>query len=84
MKLRITCTNPFGPKFTCIDDNEYDGAPDAGPQLIGLGETQEEARADFMDQWVTRESERDLKNAVEAGKVWDDMMRKLVFGGPRS
>ncbi len=75
--------NAFGPKVTCVDDGEYDGAEDAGPQLIGQGDTQEDARRDFMDKWLAREAERDLKSAAEAGKVWDSMIRKLVFGGPR-
>lgn len=30
--------------------NEFDGAPDAGPQLIGRGETEAEAIADLIEQ----------------------------------
>jgi hypothetical protein len=55
MKLQIT-SNPFGPKFTCIDSDEYDGAPDAGPQLVGQGDTEEEAKEDFYDQRLERQA----------------------------
>lgn len=78
MKLRITA-HEFGPQFSCIDDNEYDGAPDAGPQLVGQGDTEEAARKNFMEQWIERECARDLKNAVEFGKSWDAMLSAL-FG----
>lgn len=71
--------NAFGPKCSCVDSNEYDGAEDAGPQLVGQGDTEEEARADFMDQWLERECARDLKNAVSFAKSWDAMMGK-IFG----
>lgn len=78
MKLRYQ-HNAFGPKVHCIDENEYDGTADVGPQLIGEGDTQEEARRDFMDQWLERESTRDIKNAISAAQSWDSMMSKL-FG----
>lgn len=31
----------------CVDDN-YDGAPDAGPQIVGWGATEEEAITDYL------------------------------------
>lgn len=37
--------------WMCYDDNTYDGAPDAGPQAVGWGRTEEEATADFWEQW---------------------------------
>ena len=83
MKLRYQ-HNPFGPKVTCIDDDTYDGAPDAGPQLIGQGETEQEAKDDLLGQWIAKQVDNDLKAAAPALKSWDDMMRRLVFGGPRS
>lgn len=70
--------NAFGPKVHCIDENEYAGAPDAGPQLIGQGDTEENARADFMDRWIEREATRDMKNAVNFAKSWDSMIEKLL------
>jgi hypothetical protein len=78
MKLRVT-PNDFGPAFSCIDDNEYDGAPDAGPQLVGEGNTEEAAKQDFMDQWMERESDRDCKRAVQNMKVIDGFLDSL-FG----
>jgi len=70
--------NDFGPKVTCVDDNEYDGAEDAGTQLIGTGDTEEAAKKDFMDQWVARECDRDIHNAVEVGQSWDRLIAGLL------
>lgn len=78
MKLRIT-PNDFGPKFSCIDSDEYDDATDAGPQLVGHGDTEEEAKEDFFDQRLERESKRDCRRAVDNVKVVDAMLNKL-FG----
>jgi hypothetical protein len=36
---------------SAYDDNTYDGAPDAGHQIVGSGETEAEAVADFQEQW---------------------------------
>lgn len=69
--------NPFGPAVTCIDSSEYDGAPDAGAQLVGEGDTEEAARDDFMDQWMERESARDVKRAVDHVKVWDGVLEQI-------
>lgn len=64
----------------CVYDSDvYDGAPDAGPQMVGWGKTEDEAKADFREQWVLRESERDCNRAIENMKVFDDMFSK-VFG----
>jgi hypothetical protein len=35
--------------WTCID-SDYDGAPDAGPQLHGTGATEVEAIVDYLTQ----------------------------------
>lgn len=37
--------------WCCYDDNTYDGAPDADPQVVGWGKTEAEAIADFWEQW---------------------------------
>lgn len=34
----------------CAVTEDYDGAPDAGPQCIGHGRTEEEAIADLKEQ----------------------------------
>jgi hypothetical protein len=78
MKLHIT-PNEFGPKFTCIDD-DYDGAPDAGRQLIGEGSTEQEAKDDYTRQWMEREADRDCKRAVQNMKVFDGMLDSLFKG----
>ena len=78
MKLRIE-ELPMGFGFRCINDDEYDGAEDAGPQMVGEGNTADEARADFLDQWMERECERDCKAAVKRAEVWDSVFRQ-IFG----
>jgi hypothetical protein len=35
--------------WSCVDDN-YDGAPDAGPQCHGSGATEQEAINDYFEQ----------------------------------
>jgi hypothetical protein len=43
----------FAPKheqFYAIDDDTYDGAPDAGPQVVGVGPTAEAAIADAIEK----------------------------------
>jgi hypothetical protein len=78
MKLSIE-ELPLGFGFRCINYDEYDGAEDAGPQMIGEGKTAEEAKADFMDQWMERESERDMQGALKQMRVWDSFMEQ-IFG----
>lgn len=80
LKLRIE-ELPLGFGFRCINDNEYDGAEDAGPQMVGEGKTADEAKADFMDQWMERESERDCARAVKFAKVFDGFLDKLFGRG---
>jgi hypothetical protein len=69
--------NDFGPKCSCVDSDEYDGAPDAGPQLVGQGDTEAEALADFHEQRLEREAKRDCKRAIDTYKVWDEVLEKL-------
>lgn len=76
MKLR-TIHHPLG--FQVIDDNEFDGASDAGPQLVGEGSTPDAARRDFMDKWLEREVARDCQRGVGFAQSWDSMIGKL-FG----
>lgn len=47
--------------WAAYDDNTYDGAPDAGPQCVGYGPTEEAAIADFKEQWA--EKHGDAKTA---------------------
>lgn len=77
MKLRYQY-NAFGPKVHCINESEYDGAPDAGPQLVGQGDTEEEAQRDFFEQWLNREAMRDIKRGASASQSWDNIMRQVV------
>lgn len=81
MKLRteFVYLAPDSERYYCINDDEYDGAPDAGPQMIGYGPTAEAAKADFMDKWMERESERDCARAVKFAKTFDGILNKL-FG----
>lgn len=55
-KIKTVCFCPPIPDrssdWAAYDDNTYDGAPDAGPQVVGWGETEEEAVADFREQWA--------------------------------
>lgn len=77
MKLRYQ-HNAFGPKVHCIDENEYDGAPDAGPQLIGEGDTEEQAKGDFFEQWLNRVAMQDIKRGASASDSWDKIMRQVM------
>ena len=36
--------------WCAYDENTYDGAPDAGHQIVGYGTTEREAVADFCEQ----------------------------------
>lgn len=40
---------PYDNSYCCVDEN-YDGAPDAGPQIVGNGDTEEEAIEDYFEQ----------------------------------
>lgn len=37
--------------WCCVDDN-YDGAPDAGPQIVGTGRTELEAIYNYLEQII--------------------------------
>jgi hypothetical protein len=37
--------------WMAYDDDGYDGAPDAGHQIVGNGPTEQAAIADFQEQW---------------------------------
>lgn len=41
---------PYGKEWMAVDNNLYDGAPDAGPQAMGHGITKNSAVLDLMDQ----------------------------------
>jgi hypothetical protein len=40
--------------WAVYDDDTYDGAPDAGPQIVGYGATPEAAMLDFQEQLAER------------------------------
>lgn len=54
VKLRTEHVFPPIPIRSCdwcaYDENTYDGAPDAGHQIVGYGSTEHEAIADFREQ----------------------------------
>jgi hypothetical protein len=70
VKLR---THHDGWQWTCIDDETCDGPGG----VIGSGVTEEEAKADFMDQQAERESARDCRRAVDAVTVWSNTLEGL-------
>lgn len=70
---------PDAERYDCINLDEYDGAPDAGAQMVGYGPTAEAAKADFMDQWMERESERECARAAKFMKTWDNFLAR-IFG----
>lgn len=39
-----------GYDWAAYDDDTYDGAPDAGPQIVGHGPTEEQAIANYIEQ----------------------------------
>jgi hypothetical protein len=43
----LTGYAPRTERWHAYDDDTYDGAEDAGPQIVGLGATPEEAIADY-------------------------------------
>lgn len=53
MKI-ITDKQPNG-EWTAIDDDTYDGAPDAGQRLMGWGSTEAEAKEDLMRLFQERD-----------------------------
>jgi hypothetical protein len=63
MMSKITTEKLCDGTFTCYDQDQYDGAPDAGPQDIGYGKTEEEARQAFFEGKAQRESVRDCTDA---------------------
>ena len=46
----LTGYAPRAEAWHAYDENIYDGAPDAGPQIVGLGATAEAALADYDEQ----------------------------------
>jgi len=73
MKLRTSNTSG---EWTCIDDETYSGPGD----LIGTGATEQAAKDDFFEQWIGRQVDNDIRNALPAMESWDAMLRQLVFG----
>ena len=76
MKLRTSNTSG---EWTCVDDETYSGPGD----LIGTGKTEQAAKDDFFEQWISRQVENDIHNNKTALQSWDAMLQQLVFGGSR-
>jgi hypothetical protein len=69
--MKIKCTQEWAPipvrefDWSVVDDDTYDGAPDAGHQIIGWGSTPTKALADFINQYIDAEGNlEDLLIAV--------------------
>lgn len=43
-------TEPLIVGWCAVNDRRYDGAPDAGPQQVGFGETEDDAIMDLLEQ----------------------------------
>lgn len=75
MKLIIRLTDfglRAGPMWNCIDDDTYDGAPDAGflAHIQGWGDTPEAALHDWQDQYDDWSSDQEFiaaRNRERAG-----------------
>jgi len=84
MKLKLKTEHVFPPipdrnsDWMAYDENTYDGAEDSHP-IVGWGPTEEAAKADFMDQWMEQEAERDMKSAMRQMRVWDSFLGQ-IFG----
>ena len=54
-KVKVVYCHPPIPDrssdYAAYDDDTYDGAPDAGPQIVGWGATEQAAIAEFWEQW---------------------------------
>ena len=50
LDIHVTESITLDHRFSCIDSNTYDGAPDAGPQVVGYGPTEIDALRDFVNQ----------------------------------
>jgi hypothetical protein len=65
-KVKVVCCCPPIPDrssdYAAYDDDTYDGAPDAGAQVVGWGATEAEAVADFWEQWNEKYDERRLRS----------------------
>lgn len=57
----------------CLDEKDR-----CDPPLIGRGDTIDEARADFFEQWLNRVAMDDIKRGASAMESWDNIMRQVV------
>lgn len=74
---KITTDKLCDGSWVCYDADQYDGAPDAGPQDVGYGNTEEESRIAFYEGRAEREATRDCNRAIANTKVIDGMLGKL-------
>lgn len=56
---------PRGERWHAIDHDTYDGAPDAGPQLMGHGSSEKSALLDLIEQML------------DEGEIGHDEQREL-------
>lgn len=62
MKLETHQLSGFN-TWTAYDADRYDGAPDAGPQIVGNGATEREAISDLLEcVWNDRDLLADMEN----------------------
>lgn len=77
LRSEYTSFAPEGERWTCIDENTYDGAPDsrAPATFIGRGASEKEARMDLLAQFYEYDNpelpataaERALDEAIDEG-----------------
>ena len=64
--------------YSAIDDDTYDGAPDAGRHPIGRGPTRDAALRDLAEQWDEAYTEAEL-NALDMAALKEQDVTTLVF-----
>jgi hypothetical protein len=64
----LTGYAPASEAWHAYDTNTYDGAPDAGPQIVGHGATAVEALADYRAQFdAAQDTESEASCEIEDG-----------------
>ena len=65
---------PAGCRWSAIDEDSYDGAPDSRSNQIGFGPTQDAAIADLQAQRIDpiEDPITDFFRLIEEGMLWQD------------
>jgi hypothetical protein len=68
LRYEYTSFAPVKQRWSCVDANTYDGAPDAEPPctFIGRGRTEAEARADLLEQFSDQDAQDNPKPVPRA------------------